>query len=247
MDSDTYKVNTEILNKSSVNEIRERFDNDVDRFANLDTGQQAVIDAKIMLELITLLSVRIAPNASRILDIGCGAGNNTIRIVREKPGINCDLLDLSMPMLKKAEERLSSEHTGSVRTFQGDIRSVKLPRANYDIIIAAAVLHHLRDDDDWLSTFRKIFYLLRPCGVLLVSDMVFHADESIQNAMWQRYSLFLKQLGGSEYRDHVFEYIDREDSPRDVIYQLDLMRKVGFTKVDILHKNSCFAAYVGIK
>jgi tRNA (cmo5U34)-methyltransferase len=38
--------------KSSVEEIKERFDNDVERFSNLETGQQAVVDAPIMLELI---------------------------------------------------------------------------------------------------------------------------------------------------------------------------------------------------
>ena len=31
--------------KSSVREIKERFDADVERFSNLETGQQAVIDA----------------------------------------------------------------------------------------------------------------------------------------------------------------------------------------------------------
>jgi len=45
----------------------------------------------------------------------------------------------------------------------------------------------------------------------------------------------------------VFTYIDKEDSPRPVTYQLELLRKVGFKQVDILHKNSCFAAFGGIK
>ncbi|MCK5392013.1 MAG: hypothetical protein KAJ31_06265 [Deltaproteobacteria bacterium] len=43
------------------------------------------------------------------------------------------------------------------------------------------------------------------------------------------------------------EYIDIEDSPRSLSYQIELMKKVGFGTVDVLHKNSCFAAFVGIK
>jgi len=43
------------------------------------------------------------------------------------------------------------------------------------------------------------------------------------------------------------DYIDKEDSPRSVTYQIGLMRKVGFTSVEVLHKNSCFAAFGGIK
>jgi len=45
----------------------------------------------------------------------------------------------------------------------------------------------------------------------------------------------------------VFEYIDKEDSPKPVTYQLDLLRKVGFRHIDLLHKNSCFAAFGAVK
>jgi len=48
-------------------------------------------------------------------------------------------------------------------------------------------------------------------------------------------------------RDHVFDYIAQEDSPRPLMFQIDLLRSVGFSNVEILHKNSCFAAFGGIK
>jgi tRNA (cmo5U34)-methyltransferase len=38
--------------KSTVREIRERFDNDLERFSNLETGQSATMDAALVLELI---------------------------------------------------------------------------------------------------------------------------------------------------------------------------------------------------
>src|SRR3990167_235547 len=140
-----YAMKTPPDKKSTVGEIKERFDADVERFSNLATGQQAVIDAPLMLELISELAVRIKPDARNLLDIGCGAGNNTIAIIRKKDGMNCDLVDLSLPMLDRARERLANEHTGEVRTFHGDFRELTLPSSNYDIIVAAAVLHHLRE------------------------------------------------------------------------------------------------------
>ena len=45
-------MNTPLDQKSSVDEIRIRFDGDVERFSNLDTGQKAIIDAPISMELI---------------------------------------------------------------------------------------------------------------------------------------------------------------------------------------------------
>jgi tRNA (cmo5U34)-methyltransferase len=31
------------------------------------------------------------------------------------------------------------------------------------------------------------------------------------------------------------------------VYQLDLLRSVGFSQVEVLHKNVCFAAFGGLK
>lgn len=245
--------------KSSTAQIRERFENDVERFANLETGQQAVIDAPLILDLISDLAARVVPHVRTLLDIGCGAGNNTLKILERKPGLDCDLLDLSPNMLARAKARVEAYNgqagkgqsdrgqVGNVRTFCGDLRAIDLEQERYDIVVAAAVLHHLRDDADWESAFAKIYAITAPGGALFVSDMFFHADAQVQTAMWDRYGQYLQSLGGAEYRQKVFDYIDFEDSPRSMTYQLDLLRRVGFSQVDILHKNGCFGAYVGIK
>jgi tRNA (cmo5U34)-methyltransferase len=60
--------------KSSVDEIRARFDNDVERFSNLETGQSATMDAPLVLELIVQAAKATTPAAQRVLDVGCGAG-----------------------------------------------------------------------------------------------------------------------------------------------------------------------------
>src|SRR5882757_8017979 len=67
--------------KSTVEEIRRRFDGDVERFSNLDTGQTATMDAPLTMELITLAAVACNPNPRAVLDLGCGAGNNTLKLL----------------------------------------------------------------------------------------------------------------------------------------------------------------------
>jgi tRNA (cmo5U34)-methyltransferase len=44
--------------KSTVDEIRQRFDADVEKFSNLDTGQSATVDAPLAMNLITEASAR---------------------------------------------------------------------------------------------------------------------------------------------------------------------------------------------
>ncbi len=84
-------------------------------------------------------------------------------------------------------------------------------------------------------------------SICWITDLVSHETSGVHDMMWRRDGDYLCELGGEDYRDKVFEYIDKEDSPRPVTYQLDLLRRVGFGHVELLHKNSCFAAYGAIK
>ena len=61
--------------KSTVEEIRQRFDADVERFSNLETGQSATVDAPLAMELVAEAAAATTPHARHILDVGCGAGD----------------------------------------------------------------------------------------------------------------------------------------------------------------------------
>lgn len=238
---------TPLENKSTIAEIKRRFDNDVERFSNLASGQSAAMDAPLLMELITAAASRATPHIRRILDVGCGAGNNTLKLLQSVSPLDCDLVDLSAPMLIRAVERISKINTGRIRTFQGDFRILNLPDNHYNVILAAAVLHHLRDDEDWERSFAKLYQLTAPGGSIWITDMVAHEIEGVQDMMWDRYGRYLVDQGGKVYKNKVFDYIDREDSPRTVTYQLELLKKVGFQRVELLHKNACFAAFGAIK
>ncbi len=233
--------------KSSVDEIRERFDRDVERFSNLETGQSATVDAPLALELIAEAAVVSTPRATRLLDVGCGAGNYTLKLLQLLPGLHATIVDLSRPMLTRAEERIRRAGCTSLRAIQGDIRAIDLGDGAFDIILAAAVLHHLRTDAEWEAVFGKFFRALSPGGSLWISDMVEGATAPLQTVLRRRYREYLSALKGDSYRDEVFAYIEREDTPRPLAYQLEILRSAGFGPVEVLHKRSCFAAFGAIK
>ena len=135
--------------KSTVDEIRARFDNDVERFSNLETGQSATIDAPLVLDLITEAAAATNPDARAVLDVGCGAGNYTLKLLERLPTLDVTLIDLSRPMLERAVARIGKVSRQAVTPMQGDVRDLGLGDAKFDVILAAAVLHHLREDRQW--------------------------------------------------------------------------------------------------
>src|SRR5690554_1381233 len=120
-------MKTTLHDKSSTDEIRTRFDSDVERFSNLETGQAATIDAPLAMELITQAAIAATPKIRKVLDIGCGAGNNTLKLLQSYPNpLECDLCDLSEPMLQRARERVEQAGHVQVQTFAGDFRTLDL-------------------------------------------------------------------------------------------------------------------------
>jgi tRNA (cmo5U34)-methyltransferase len=233
--------------KSTVEQIRARFDQDVERFSNQEAGHSAAVDSPLAMDLITRAAAATTPQATQVLDIGCGAGNYTLKLLQALPNLNVTLVDLSQPMLTRAVQRIRPITTGEVKTFQADIRELELGEAQFDIILAAAVFHHLRGDDEWRNVFSKCYAALCPGGSLWIFDMLEHSTPAIQTLMWERYGEYLVQLKDEQYREHVFGYIEQEDTPRPLMFQIDLLREVGFREVEILHKNSVFAAFGAIK
>jgi tRNA (cmo5U34)-methyltransferase len=234
-------------NKSSIEEIRERFDKDVERFSNLDTGQQTTIDAALTLELITTACSYTNPKAKSLLDLGCGAGNYTLKMLEKIPNLNCTLIDLSLPMLNRAKERVSKVTKGRTEMIQANIAEYSLPENEYDIVVAAAVLHHMRTEEEWEKVFKNIFLSVKSGGSFWVSDLISQENEHINQMFQEKYKQYLDGLGGEIFREKVLAYVEKEDSPRSVNFQLDLLRKVGFSQTEILHKNANFAAFGAIK
>ena len=227
--------------------MRARFDADMDRFSNLETGQTAFADASLALELIAEAAGAATPQACELLDVGCGAGNYALKLLQTLPGMNVMLLDLSRPMIERAAERVRAATKANIRAWQGDIRKVEISPGSMDVITASAVSHHLRGDAEWRGVFEKLYRALRPGGSLWIADLVVHESPAVQEIMWRCYGEYLANAKGPDYRDQVFAYIEMEDTPRTLSFQTDLLHAVGFKSFEILHKNVCTATFGAIK
>lgn len=235
------------MKKSTVEQIRARFDRDVQRFSNLDTGQSSTVDAPLAMALVAEAAIALTPHATQVLDVGCGAGNYSLRLLQEKPSLDFTLIDLSQPMLNRAVERLHAASDRDPSIYQADIRRIEFPESKFDIIVAASVLHHLRNTSEWEDVFSSFYRWLRPGGSVWIFDLVIEAHPKLHQIIWKKYGEYLSQLKDEAYRETVFRYIDEEDTPRTLEFQLQTLQKVGFNETFLLHKSLCFAAFGAAK
>ena len=233
--------------KKTVAEIGSYFDGEVERFSDLARGQLSIKDARLMMDLLAETAPVLFPSARNILDIGCGAGNQTLNLLRVFPAASCTLLDISPAMLKRAGERVGPVAAGGVTLVEGDFRTAELPLEKFDIIVASAVLHHLRDDADWTRGFSRIYSLLNEDGILLVSDLIRHEDPAVEAVFKVRQENFLREALGNAEAERIMQSIALSDTPASLEYQFSLLRRIGFRQVCLLHKNLVYGAYYARK
>lgn len=229
--------------KSSPEAIRRNFDQQVERFSNIETGQTTAIDSPLCMELVARSAQLLNPGAKSIMDLGCGGGNYAVKVASLLPDVDCTLVDISAKMLERAVERVNEIISGKVKALHGDYRELDLGENQYDVVTAGTTLHHLRDDEEWELVFSKIYKALKPGGTFWINDIVIGETDEITQMMLDGWVSKLQKQVSPEEVDMYLNRYESEDTPRTLSYQLDLLKQVGFQETFVLHKHFNFAAF----
>ena len=137
-----------------------------------------VADAQVEAAIRKALSDR--PFRS-LLDLGTGTGR---MLELFGPEIERGLgIDLSLPMLHLARDRLERASLKNCSVRQGDIYDLPLADDSFDLVILHQVLHFL---DDGARAIREAARVLRPGGRLLVIDFAPHEEEFLREQFAHR-------------------------------------------------------------
>jgi ubiquinone/menaquinone biosynthesis C-methylase UbiE len=115
----------------------------------------------------TLIDQAELAAGQRVLEIGCGTGNLSVRAKRAQPGIELVGSDPDPRALARAQ-RKARRLTG-IRFERAYAQRLPYPDASFDRVLSALMLHHL-DQETKTAAAAEIARVLRPGGRLHLVD-----------------------------------------------------------------------------
>lgn len=108
------------------------------------------------------------PAGSRVLEVGCGVGAQTVHLVAANPQAEFVAIDLSEDSLAQARARVLAElPDATVQWQQADLLELPFPDDDFDHLFVCFVLEHLREPERALAALRRV---LKPGGTITVIE-----------------------------------------------------------------------------
>ncbi|PDW60413.1 carboxy-S-adenosyl-L-methionine synthase CmoA [Helicobacter pylori] len=181
---------------------------------------------------------------SLIYDLGCSTGNFFIALNQQiQQDIELVGIDNSMPMLKKAQEKLKDFNNARFECM--DFLEVEFKEASaFSLLFVLQFVRPMQRE----VLLKKIYNSLALNGVLLVGEKIMSEDRILDKQMIELYYLY-KQNQGYSHNEIAFkrEALENVLVPYSLKENVALLESVGFKHVEALFKWVNFTLLVARK
>ncbi|NEO25154.1 class I SAM-dependent methyltransferase [Moorena sp. SIO4A5] len=156
--------------------------------ANFDSGIRQLMPRYE--EILDVLARCTPPSAQRILDLGCGTGETSFKILDRCRNAEVIALDYSPRMLAFARAKIEEAgYSNRWKAYEGDFGdwandNLSLPE-QFDVCISSFAIHHLSDEMK-LKLFQRIRKSLNPGGVFWNADLVLPESPALKQVYQER-------------------------------------------------------------
>ncbi|MDP4183416.1 MAG: class I SAM-dependent methyltransferase [Bacillota bacterium] len=190
----------------------------------------------------------INPNPKIWLDTGCGTGNFLLLASRTFSATEFALADPSNPMIEIAKEKLSEFGAIKVKTIEkASTQDITIEDNCFDVITAIQA-HHYLDRDGRKTATENCYRMLKTGGVFVAFENIRPlTDEGVRIGK-NRWKKFQMESGKTE--EEAQKHVDRfgiEFFPITIIEYIELLRKTGFSSVELFWYSYMQAGFYAIK
>ncbi len=107
------------------------------------------------------------PSGSRVLEVGCGVGAQTVILAKNSPEAKITSVDISIESLNKAKAAVETAGLSNVTFHIADLFNLPFPDRSYDHLFVCFVLEHLQNPLEALRSVRRV---LKPGGSITVIE-----------------------------------------------------------------------------
>jgi ubiquinone/menaquinone biosynthesis C-methylase UbiE len=150
----------------------------------------------------TLVEQAELADGHRVLEIGSGTGNLTIRAKRSHPGADVIGVDPDPLALARAQRKLHGRV--GIRFDRGYAQKLPYHDGEFDRVLSSLMLHHL-DSDAKAAAAAEAFRVLRPGGRLHLVDV--DADVTVHDGRLARF-IARRQHAAAHFGESIPELLD---------------------------------------
>lgn len=139
------------------------------------------------------------PAGSKVLEVGCGVGAQTLILAQRSPNAQFTSMDISAESLAEAKKKTSAAGLTNVKFEQADIFALPYKPESFDHVFICFVLEHLSRPREALTILKRV---LRPAGTITViegdhASTFFYPDSVAAHAAIESLVKVQKQAGGN--------------------------------------------------
>ncbi len=128
--------------------------------------------------LLELLSVCKVPAETRVLDLGCAGGRNTVVLAGQ--GFDFYALDTSHAMVERTRERVAASvgrEEAERRVTIGAMEDLsRFPPESFDLVVALGLYHNSTSREQWNQALAETARVLKAGGLALVANFTPRTD-----------------------------------------------------------------------
>ncbi|WP_117209501.1 class I SAM-dependent methyltransferase [Allorhizocola rhizosphaerae] len=204
-------------------------------------------------EQAAVVTAMVDPGRGTVLDLCCGAGGLSRRLLLDHPDCRVVGLDASDAMLAEASRQLAS-FGDRFRAERFDLGSPEWRRRGTApaAVVSSLAVHHLTGDEKQ-ALYRDMHELLAPGGSIVIADLVQPVGDRALELARRMWDEWVRAQGDEAHRAFhalewsCFEYPDELDKPSPLRDQLQWLTEAGFGDVDAYWMKAGHAIFGGTK